>query len=231
VIVLQHAEPEGPGLVAAALASRGVALRLVRADRGEPVPPSPDGAAGLVVMGGPMGVYEAPLHPYLADELRLIEAALRSGTPVLGICLGSQLLASALGARVAPSGHQEIGWLEVERLAPSDGDPLLGAAPVRFTPLHWHGDVFELPGGAVPLARSALTPRQAFRYGDHAWGLLFHLEATQAQVEAMLASFGDEVRAAGVAPEALAAAAPARLAALEPIAHRAFAAFAERVGR
>jgi GMP synthase (glutamine-hydrolysing) len=231
VIVVQHVEPEGPGLIADALASRGVRVRLVRADLGAPVPVSPGRAAGLVVMGGPMGVYEAHLHPHLRDELRLIETALRGGTPVLGVCLGSQLLAAALGARVAPSGSREIGWLDVDLLAAAAGDPLLGAAPPRFTPLHWHGDVFELPRGAVALARSALTPYQAFRHGDSAWGLLFHLEATAAQVTAMLHAFGDEVRAAGVSAEALAAAAPDRLAALAPIARQAFTAFAERARR
>ena len=231
VVVLQHAAPEGPGLIAAALAARGLAARIVRADLGAPVPRSAEGSAGLVVMGGPMGVYEAHLHPHLADELRLLEAALLGGMPILGVCLGSQLLAAALGARVAPSGGKEIGWIDVERLPGSDGDPLLGAAPLRFAPLHWHGDVFDLPAGAVALARSALTPCQAFRHRENAWGLLFHLEATAAQVAGMVEAFAAEARAAGVDPAALAAAAPARLAALAPIADAAFGAFAERVRR
>jgi GMP synthase (glutamine-hydrolysing) len=229
VIVLQNAAAEGPGLVADALASMGARLRLVRADLGAPVPRSPEGAAGVVVMGGPMGVPERDRHPHLRDALRLLEAALRSELPVLGICLGSQLLAAALGARVAPSGSREIGWLEVERLAGAEGDPLLGATPQRFTPLHWHGDVFDLPAGAVSLARSTRTESQAFRYGELAWGILFHLEANEAQVQAMLRAFGDEVREAGVAPETIAAAAPERLASLRPIAERTFATFAARV--
>jgi GMP synthase (glutamine-hydrolysing) len=231
VIVLQHAAPEGPALIGDALARRGFRLRTVRADLGAPVPRSPEDAAGLVVMGGPMGVYEAGVHAYLRDELALLEAALVSGTPILGVCLGSQLLAAALGARVAPSGTKEMGWLDVERLGGSEGDLLLGEAPPRFAPLHWHGDAFDLPAGAVPLARSALTPCQAFRHRDHAWGLLFHLEATPGQIAGMLAAFGGEVRAAGVDADALARSAPARLAALAPIARRAFDAFAERVAR
>jgi GMP synthase (glutamine-hydrolysing) len=231
VIVLQHAAAEGPGLIGRALASGGVGVRLVRADLREPVPRSVGRAHGLVIMGGPMGVYESRLYPFLDDELVLIEAALRQGAPVLGVCLGSQLLAAALGARVAPTGAKEIGWLEVERLPGSEGDPVLGTAPMRFTPLHWHGDAFELPRGAVALARSALTPCQAFRHGDLAWGLLFHLEPTAAQIASMLDEFGDEVRAAGLDTAALAAAAPARLAALTPIADRAFSVFAERVLR
>jgi len=151
------------------------------------------GMSGLIVLGGPMGVYESDRHPRLLDEQELIRSALASRVPVLGICLGSQLLASALGARVYPAPAKEIGWYDVTLEREAASDPLLAGAPERFKALHWHGDVFDLPGGAVPLARSAVTRHQAFAYGGVAWGLLFHLEAGVEEVQKMAAGFPDEV--------------------------------------
>src|SRR5215831_3384402 len=113
VRVLQHVAPEGPGRIAAALEARGCSIAVTRIDLGEAVPRSLDGIAALVVMGGPMGVYEADRYPHLLEEQRLIEAALRDCTPVLGVCLGSQLLAATLGARVYPGAQKEIGWFPV----------------------------------------------------------------------------------------------------------------------
>src|SRR5260221_3932023 len=132
VRVLQHVAPEGPGLIGDALAARGIGVAVTRADLGEPVPVDLDGAVGLLVMGGPMGVYEADRYPYLAAEQRLIERALRADVPALGICLGSQLLAATLGARVGPGPRKEIGLLPVTRRAATDDDPLLGGAPSAF---------------------------------------------------------------------------------------------------
>lgn len=225
VRVLQHVEPEGPGRIAEALASRGISIAVTRADRGEPVPRSLDDSLGLVVMGGPMGVYEAARYPYLVEEQRLIEDALRRGLPVLGVCLGSQLLASTLGARVTPGTAKEIGWLPVTLRDTATGDALFGEAPSTFTPLHWHGDVFELPAGATPLARSAQTEHQAFRYGS-AHGVLCHLEATPSQVHAMCELFADELAAAKVDRSALLAQTAGAARALVPVADRVFGSFA-----
>ena len=174
-LVLQHIDVEGPGLLGAALQARGVTLRTVRPYAGEPVPARCD-ADALVVMGGPMGVYESDRYPHLSDELRLIEATVADGRPVIGTCLGSQLLAAALGARVYPNTRKEIGWHDVELTDAARDDALLGGVPRRFTPVHWHGDIFDLPAGAVHLAASAITRHQAFRYGANVYGLLFHLE-------------------------------------------------------
>ncbi len=222
-LVIQHIDVEGPGLIADALAAHGVGLRVVRPFAGEPVPGTCD-ADALIVMGGPMGVYETDAHPYLRDEMRLIEAALRARRPMLGTCLGSQLLAAVLGARVHPGARKEIGWLPVD--LEDDGDHLFAGLPRRFTPLHWHGDVFDLPAGAVHLARSELTAHQAFRYGDCAWGLLFHLETTRAQVAAMTDAFADELTGAGIAREALLTNADHHLAELAAIARSVFDRFA-----
>ena len=203
VIVLQHVAPEGPGAIADSLADHGIETRPVRIDQGQAVPSALDGAAGLVVMGGPMGVYEADRYSHLRDELRLIEAALHAQVPIIGVCLGSQLLAAALGARVYPAPQKEIGWYDVCLREAAHTDRLWRGVVPTFTPLHWHGDVFDLPAGAVALASSALTEHQAFRYGDSAYGLLFHLEMGRRQIAAMVETFRDEVVGAGVAPETI----------------------------
>ncbi|HEX6764747.1 MAG TPA: gamma-glutamyl-gamma-aminobutyrate hydrolase family protein [Polyangiaceae bacterium] len=226
VRVLQHIGPEGPGLIADALTREGIDVAVTRADLGEPVPARLDDAVGLLVMGGPMGVYEVDEFPYLGDEQRLIEHALREQKPVLGICLGSQLLAATLGARVAPGPRKEIGWFEVTATDAAARDPLLARAPSKFVALHWHGDVFDLPSGAVSLARSELTVHQAFRYGERAHGLLFHLEAKTEQVEKMARLFADELSAEGVDAAALLAQTPARTRAAEETARAVFGAWA-----
>ncbi len=150
---------------------------------GQPLP-AHDEVAGAVVMGGPMNVDEVERFPALAAEREWLAEALRREMPVLGICLGAQLLARALGAEVRPGEGKEIGFAPVEVTDPAD--PILGALAPSANVLHWHGDVFDLPDGARPLASSALTEHQAFRLGN-AWGVLFHPEADLALVEAWLA--------------------------------------------
>ncbi|HEU4412215.1 MAG TPA: gamma-glutamyl-gamma-aminobutyrate hydrolase family protein [Polyangiaceae bacterium] len=226
-IVVQHAPAEGPGRLGRALEAAGVALRVVRADLGEPVPASLEGASSLVVLGGAMGASDTHRYPHLRAELALLEHALARSAPVLGICLGSQLLATALGARVYPSGRPEIGWGEVWLGDEAAADPLFAGVPRRFGALHWHNDVFELPRGARGLASSALTAHQAFGLGGHAYGLLFHLEPDAAQVKAMADESADELRAAGVDPTGLARDAERGAAGADRVARALFGAFAE----
>jgi GMP synthase (glutamine-hydrolysing) len=226
--VLQHVACEGPGAIGDALQRYGVAQRVVRIYDGEPVPTALEGDA-LIVMGGPMGVYETDRFPHLRAELRLIDEALRRGRPTLGVCLGSQLIAAALGARVYPSGGKEIGWYPIELSDAAKADAVLGAAPRRFTAFVWHGDVFDLPRGAVHLASTEMTAEHAFRYGEQVYGLLFHLEVTPVQVDAMLRAFADELAGAGIAPDPIRARAPLHLPALGDIAAPAFDAFAAKI--
>jgi len=222
VYAIQHVGCETPGLVADALAAHEVALAEVRPFAGDAVPTTMGHAAGVVVMGGPMGVYEQAQHPFLRDEIELIRCALRDRKPVLGICLGSQLLAAALGAKVTPGRQKEIGWFPVTLTLDGAKDPLLKGAPAAFTALHWHGDVFELPRGAVSLASSALTAHQAFRHGTNAYGFLFHMETTASLLEGMVRHFDGELRGAGVPGDDILSQASAHLPALQRIGRAVF---------
>jgi GMP synthase (glutamine-hydrolysing) len=224
-LVLQHIDVEGPGLLGAVLQAHGIALRTIRTFAGETVPVRCD-AEALIVMGGPMGVYERDRYPHLGDELRLIESALAAGRPIFGTCLGSQLLASALGARVYPNTRKEIGWHEVALTEAAGADAVLREAPRRFTPVHWHGDVFDLPAGAVNLAASALTPHQAFRYGDNAYGLLFHLELDRPHLDSWMRAFAPELEAERIAAETIIGDADRRLARSAAVGRRVFERFA-----
>jgi GMP synthase (glutamine-hydrolysing) len=175
-VTLQHVEFEGPGAIAHQAAQRGTPLRVCRPYRGERLP-APAQIAGLVVMGGPMGVSDTHEHPWLADELELLAATLAAGTPVLGVCLGAQLLAAALGARVYAGPIPEIGPGTVTLTEEGRADPVLGAAGMKELPVvHWHGETFDLPDGATRLATSSVYPNQAFRVGACAYGLQFHVE-------------------------------------------------------
>jgi len=198
VFVLQHVAAEPLGVIGDALDARGVETQYVRAFAGEPVPGGVKNAAGVVVMGGPMGVYEQRKYPFLSQEVRLIEAALKAERPVLGICLGSQLLASALGAEVTEAEQKEIGWFPLTLSDAASADRLFHEVERSFTAYHWHGDVFDLPGGAVSLASSARTQCQAFGYREQAYGLLFHLEVTQKIVEDMVEGFAGELDEEGL---------------------------------
>lgn len=196
VWALFHDAREGPGIIGNAMASRKIAVRRVRTFRQERVPRQMRGAAGLILMGGPQSVYEQDRYPFLRDEIRLIQDALQKNKPVLGVCLGSQLLAAALGAEVRP-GRKEIGWHRVTLTRNAAGDELWGGVKRSFTAYHWHGDVFDLPRGAVTLASSDLTACQAFRYGHNAYGILFHMEVTARMIQGMVRAFPDDLQAAG----------------------------------
>ena len=178
ILVLRHVPHEGLGLIADLLREAGLTYSYLDLFDNPPRHVDVSRLAALVVMGGPMNVDETVKHSYLAHELEWIRAAVLSGLPVLGICLGSQLLAKALGARVYAAERKEIGWYEIELLSAAADDPLLGDCRPRETVFQWHGDTFDLPEGSAWLARSDDAAHQAFRYGAQAWGLQFHVELT-----------------------------------------------------
>jgi len=186
-IVLQHLDREGPGLIADLCVARGLAVDVLRLDQGIAVPPALTTGELLVVMGGAMGVGETgdPRYPFLALEIDLLRKVLADRQPVLGICLGAQLLAHAAGARVYPNQRRddagvlrplrEVGFGEV-RLLHADAEPVLAGLPAKLPVLHWHGDTFDLPDGAIRLAEGDACANQAFRIGRRAFGLQFHVE-------------------------------------------------------
>lgn len=191
LVVLRHVPWEGPHTILDAFA--GTPVQIIDVLATEVPLPAADAVRGAIVMGGPMGVYDTDRYPRLAEEITWLRTAVDVGVPVLGVCLGSQLLAAALGAEVVPGPCKELGLAPVEILDPTD--PLLGSLAPSATVLHWHGDIFGLPPGATRLARSALTEIQAFRAGT-AWGLLFHAEADEDLLERWLTepAMADEAR-------------------------------------
>lgn len=185
LLVLQHAGCEPPGVYEDELRERAIPFARVVMDETDELPDWRE-HAGIVAMGGAMGVYEEQRHPWLVAEKRLIAAAVEAGVPYWGVCLGAQLLAAALGAPVAPGPEPELGVLEVTLTAEAAGDAVFAAAPQRFRTLQWHGDTYGLPAGATRLACSARYEQQAFRLGG-AYALQFHLEVDSALAERWIA--------------------------------------------
>jgi len=177
VLVLQHIACEHPGVFSEVMSERGVEPVPVELDEGEPLPEWREFDA-VLAMGGPMGADDDEEHPWLTNEKRLVREAVEGGRPFLGVCLGVQLLAAALGARVHPVETPEVGLLPVELTPEGRKDPLFDGLDESLVSLQWHGDTFELPAGAVRLARSEQVPNQAFRAGESAYGVQFHLEVT-----------------------------------------------------
>lgn len=195
--VLRHVPHETLGTLSDRFTEVGLEYRYV--DLFGPLPAAPDlDVPGLVVLGGPMNVDETDKYPHLAAEVDWIRAALERELPILGICLGSQLLAKALGARVYANGVKEIGWYDLELTPAAASDPLFAGCRSPLKVFQWHGDTFDLPPGAVHLAESPACRHQAYRFGACAWGLQFHIEVTRDMVHEWLDEPGNRCELAGL---------------------------------
>ncbi len=190
IAICKNVVSEGPGTIEDFLRARELPYKIAELTKGEPLPGAAEVSA-LVMMGGPMSVNDYGELPYIAREVELAGQCIRGGKPVLGICLGSQIMAKALGATVYPGLAKEIGWHDIELTAEGLEDPLMiklasnpqGCAPLRSVKVfHWHGETFDIPDGAVRLAGSALYENQAFRYGRCAYAFQFHVEVTRQMI-------------------------------------------------
>lgn len=177
ILVIMHVESEGPGSLGTFLRSEGIDVLTVRLYNGDRLPDLSKCDA-VVSMGGPMNVYEEDKYPFLKEEAIFLEQALHTDKPMLGICLGAQMIAKSAGARVTKSPKKEVGWGEVTLTATGQDDALFQGLPEKLDVLQWHEDMFLIPNGGILLASSRDCPHQAFRYRN-AFGLQFHVEVTE----------------------------------------------------
>lgn len=183
VLVLQHVESEGLGIINKAVKQSGIKTDLIRIFKNDRIPKSLEGYNGLIILGGPMGVYEEDIYPFIKDEIALIKNVIRDDSPILGICLGAQMLAKAAGADVYKGKKKEIGWYKIKLSDEGKRGSLFIGLPDEFTVFQWHGDTFDIPENSKCLAFSELFPNQIIKVGKNAYGLQFHLEVTEDMIK------------------------------------------------
>jgi GMP synthase (glutamine-hydrolysing) len=189
---IQHVPFEGPASIRLWADQHGHGQSYTRVYE-KPDFPGMDSLDWVVIMGGPMGVYDEIQYPWLKTEKEFIKKTIDAGKVIIGICLGAQLIAEVLGSKVFANKHREIGWFPVELTQAASASHVFGFLPDRFTAFHWHGDTFTLPPGAVHLARSKGCENQAFLYKDRVLGLQFHLESTEESVRELAQNCKDEI--------------------------------------
>jgi len=222
VLFLQNGPEDGPGLFARTLSDIGIPCDIVHAWRGDPIPATLEAHSGLALGGGHISAYHTDAHPFLLTERALVLQAHQRGIPVLGMCLGAQLMAAALGASVHRNHTQEIGFFEVRFHPAAADDPLWHGLTQPLFPVHWHRDTFALPPDATLLASSDITPHQAFRWGRLSYGFQFHLEFDLPVINDMIREDHESLLNCGVDPHQFIAQAHAHLPNVEPIGRTVF---------
>jgi len=199
VLIIKHVDIEGPGLIENFLRQERIPYQILGLESGVHLPRLDD-LATIVVLGGPMNVYEEDHYPFLREEDLFIKEAIQRGKTVLGICLGAQLIAKALGAKIFKSPVKEIGWFDVSLTRIGSQDPCLSRLPKTFSVFQWHEDTFEIPNAGKLIATSTFVPHQAFRYGENAYGLQFHLEVTEEMIREWMETYEEEFENLQVPP-------------------------------
>ena len=187
--ILQHVPFEGPGNIATWLSARNAQIRTVRVFAGDPLP-APAEVDLVIALSGPMSVQDEWFHDWIPAEKRFLSACIEQHKAVLGICFGAQLIASALGAKISPNEHREMGWFDI---VPTSENEHVFRFPANMKVLHWHDETFDLPPGAQRIARSEACANQAFQFGERVMALQFHLETTPESLDARLETYGDEL--------------------------------------
>jgi GMP synthase (glutamine-hydrolysing) len=191
VMIIKHVEIEGPGLIGDCLKEEKIPYQILNLESGVHLP-KPDDYAGIVILGGLMNVYEEDRYPFLREEDLFIKEAIQRGKAVLGFCLGAQLVAKALGAKVTKALVKEIGWFDVSLTGAGLHDPLFSRLPETFSVFQWHEDTFNIPSAGKLIATSNPIAHQAFRYGENAYGLQFHLEVTEEMIREWMKTYEDK---------------------------------------
>jgi len=193
VFIIRHIEIEGAGLIEAFLRKKKISFEIITLNNDTNLPKI-ETFTHIIILGGPMSVYEEHFYPFLREEDFFIKEAIHRGKSILGICLGAQLIAKALGARVYKAPVKEVGWYDISLTKTGLEDPLFSDFPSKFSVFQWHGDTFEIPIGAKLIATSSNVTNQAFRYGENVYGLQFHLEVTKEMISQWIEFYEEEFR-------------------------------------
>ena len=189
ILFIKHIEIEGPETLGEYFKAKGFTIKIVDLSLGDRLPTDMSEIEAVVILGGPMNVYEEDKYPFLADENAFIAKVLEQDIPFLGICLGSQLLAKAAGAKVMKAPIKEIGWRMVDQTKDGARDPLFEGLMDQLIVFHWHEDTFQLPAGATLLSTSTVVRHQAFKAGQYAYGLQYHVEVTEEIIESWIKEY------------------------------------------
>jgi GMP synthase (glutamine-hydrolysing) len=200
-LIIKHNPSEGGGLFEKILKERGWEQEILPLYSDKVLPDSADSYSLILIMGGPMSANDEDRFPFLKKEIPFIRQMLKLGKPVLGICLGAQIMAKSLGARVYPGPHKEIGWYFLNQTPSAKSDPLFSLLDSYFLVFQWHGETFDLPNGGICLAGNEAYPSQAFRFGEWAYGLQFHFEVTESMIKTWLGQWSEEIKKAKPQPQ------------------------------